>query len=58
MQLMHDAFFLSYDSVQCIGGWWHDGSSELNDDQINAFLLPVIEKVSKWTKQSSDPDHC
>ena len=52
MQLMHDAFFLSYDAVRCIGVWWHDGSGELNDDHINAFLIPAIEKASTHVEGS------
>lgn len=42
MRLMQEAFSLSYDDVQCIGGWWHDGTGELTDDQLNNFLLKSI----------------
>ena len=44
MYLLIDAFNLPRDEVQCIGGWWHDGTGELKDKQINHFLIPAIEE--------------
>lgn len=45
MKLMRDVFSLSYTAVQCIGGWWHDGTGELTDAELDLFLVPEIEKV-------------
>jgi hypothetical protein len=46
MELMRLAFCLPYPAVQCIGGWWHDGSGELSDAQLDAFLTRAIEGPS------------
>lgn len=43
MELMRLAFCLPYPAVQCIGGWWHDGTGELSDAQLDAFLIRAIE---------------
>ena len=45
MRLMQEAFSLPYPAVQCIGGWWHDGTGELSDVQLDAFLVAEIAKV-------------
>ena len=45
MQLMREAFSLSYEDVQCIGGWWPDGTGELTDEQLNAFLFKAIQRA-------------
>lgn len=42
MKLIRDAFDLPYEDTQCIGGWWHDGSGELSDSQINEFIMKSI----------------
>jgi hypothetical protein len=47
MQLMRDAFLLPNDSVQSIGGWWHDGSGELDDERLNRFLMSAMQEASK-----------
>jgi len=44
MKLLRDAFCLPYEATQCIGGWWYDGTGELSDEQIDAFIMPEIEK--------------
>ncbi|MDZ8263103.1 hypothetical protein [Nostoc sp. ChiQUE01b] len=44
MRLFQEALLLTYEDVQCIGGWWHDGTGELTDDQLDAFLLSAIAK--------------
>jgi len=38
-----EAFDLSLGEVTAIGGWWHDNSAELNDNDINAYLSPLIK---------------
>lgn len=45
MQLMRDAFSITYEDSQCIGGWWHDGTGELSDEQLNSFLAQQIRKA-------------
>lgn len=44
MRLMRDAFALEYEDVQCIGGWWHDGTGELSDERLDAFLERAIRR--------------
>ncbi|MFE9328635.1 hypothetical protein ACIHDR_47655 [Nocardia sp. NPDC052278] len=46
MELMQNAFSLPYPAVQCIGGWWMDGTGELSDTELDAFLVEEIAKVS------------
>jgi hypothetical protein len=43
-QLARSAWNLPFEATQCLGGWWHDGSGELSDAQIDAFLLRAIEQ--------------
>ncbi|MFI6368331.1 hypothetical protein ACIBG0_37020 [Nocardia sp. NPDC050630] len=45
MELMQNAFNLPYPAVQCIGGWWMDGTGELSDTELDAFLNEEIAKV-------------
>jgi hypothetical protein len=47
MRLMQEAFSLPYEAVQCIGGWWHDGTGELSDAELDSFLVAEIMKVSR-----------
>ena len=54
MQLCHEAFGLSYSAVQCIGGWWVDGSAELSDSQLDEFLLEEIDKLQVDTNYSNN----
>lgn len=46
MELMQNAFNLPYPAVQCIGGWWIDGTGELSDTELDAFLIEGISNVS------------
>lgn len=48
MKVMQDAFSLSYESVQCIGGWWADETGELSDEQLDVFLLRAIQKDKEY----------
>ena len=35
----------------CIGGWWHDGSGELNDAKVNEILNPELSiYISNYEK--------
>jgi hypothetical protein len=45
MKILQEAFSLPYTAVQCIGGWWHDGSGELTDTQLDSFLITEIQKA-------------
>lgn len=45
MDLMRSSFGLTLEAVQCIGGWWHDGSGELSDRQLDAFLNRALEQA-------------
>lgn len=42
--LLMDTFQLALSDLSCLNGWWHDGSGELSDEQINAFINAAIEK--------------
>ena len=46
MALLSDAFGLPHEAVQCLGGWWHDGSGELSDERINALISGAITAAS------------
>lgn len=46
MDVLREAFGLSFGQVQCVGGWWHDGTGELNDLQLDAFLAPASRQAS------------
>ena len=50
MDLMQRAFSLSFDSVLCIGGWWHDGTSELSDEQLDSLLIPAIQQAYRMKR--------
>ncbi|UAK31208.1 hypothetical protein K8O92_25720 [Nocardia asteroides] len=57
MELMQNAFSLPYSAVQCIGGWWMDGTGELSDTQLDAFLVEEIAKVSpQWRKGEEEAE--
>ena len=43
MQLFTKAFNVSLGEVTAISGWWHDETAELNDNDINAYINPIIE---------------
>ncbi|SNS54922.1 hypothetical protein SAMN06265795_103308 [Noviherbaspirillum humi] len=46
-----EAFNLKFDDVTCIGGWSPDGSGELSDEAISAFIDPEIAR--KWVDEAS-----
>jgi hypothetical protein len=41
-RVLLDTFNVDFSDITCIGGWWHDGTSELGDSQINKFLEPYM----------------
>lgn len=38
MERFRDAFDCPFGSVTAIGAWWHDGSCELDDKSIDAYI--------------------
>ena len=45
MIVFMDAFGLSHEDVQCLGGWWHDGTAELTDDRIDILLSGALRRT-------------
>lgn len=41
------AFDLPTSAAACINGWWHDGSGELSDEEINQRLTREIAALQK-----------
>jgi hypothetical protein len=44
MGLLQASLALPYDRVQCVGGWWHDGSGELSDVQLDDLLRAAVSE--------------
>ncbi len=44
MKLFSEAFDVSLGEVTALSSWWHDDSAELNDNDINAYILPLVMK--------------
>ncbi len=42
MILFTEAFDCLLGEVTAIGGWWHDDTAELNDNDIDAYISPLI----------------
>jgi hypothetical protein len=47
MDHFREAFGLDSYDAGAIGGWFADGSGELNDDDINRLLDPVLSSAQK-----------
>jgi hypothetical protein len=47
MMLFTKAFNVTLGEVTAIGGWWHDDTAELNDNDINAYISPLIKGYLK-----------
>jgi hypothetical protein len=47
MLLFTKAFNVTLGEVTAISGWWHDSTAELNDNDINAYISPVIANSRK-----------
>ena len=43
------AFSVSLGEVTAIAAWWHDDTAELNDNDINAYMSPLIQD---WLKNN------
>ena len=47
MMLFTKTFNVTLGEVTAIGGWWHDDTAELNDNDINAYISPLIKDYLK-----------
>jgi len=47
MVLFSKAFDVTLGEVTAITGWWHDDSAEMNDNDINAYISPIINDYLK-----------
>lgn len=47
MKLFCEAFNVTLGEVTAITGWWHDGTAEMNDNDINAYMKHVLENYLK-----------
>ena len=47
MKLFSEAFNVSLGEVTAITGWWHDDSAEMNDNDINHYLMPILDDFRK-----------
>ncbi|WP_299873861.1 hypothetical protein [uncultured Cocleimonas sp.] len=43
MKLFSEAFDVTLGEVTALSAWWHDDSAELNDNDINAYIAPLIK---------------
>lgn len=49
------AFGLSIGDVSCLGGWIPDGSGEISDASLNAFIVPsIVLNRTKWLSASEE----
>ena len=42
MKIFTEAFDVSLGEVTAVAGWWHDDSAEMNDNDINAYISPLV----------------
>jgi len=47
MKLFCKAFNVTLGEVTAITAWWHDGTAEMNDNDINAYMRPVLDDYLK-----------
>ena len=45
MKLFSEAFDVTLGEVTAISAWWHDDSAELNDTDINAYIIPLLNQA-------------
>jgi len=50
MTLMSEALGVGLGAVTAIGGWWYEGTKELNDDDVNAYITPLVDEWLKGLK--------
>jgi len=44
MKLFSEAFDVTLGEVTALSAWWHDDSCELNDNDINAYISPLVNE--------------
>lgn len=50
MMVFTESFACTLGEVTAIGGWWHDDSAELNDNDVNAYISPLVDT---WLEQQA-----
>ena len=43
MQLFSSSMNVSLGEVTAIAAWWHEGERELTDNDINAYMTPIVQ---------------
>ena len=49
MKLFSEAFDVTLGEVTALSAWWHDDSGELNDNDINAYISPLVNEYLRKT---------
>ncbi len=44
MKAFCEAFDVSLGEVTAITSWWHNDTAEMNDNDINHYMMPLLEK--------------
>ncbi len=44
MNLMSGALGVGLGAVTAVAGWWYEGTMELNDEDVNAYITPLVEE--------------
>ena len=47
MQLFSTSMNVSLGEVTAIAAWWHEGERELTDNDINAYMTPIVQAFAK-----------
>ena len=47
MQLFSSSMNVSLGEVTVIAAWWHEGERELTDNDINAYMTPIVQAFAK-----------
>lgn len=47
MNLVAEAIGVGLGAVTAIAGWWYEGTKELNDEDVNAYITPLVDE---WLK--------
>jgi len=44
MNLISGALGVGLGAVTAIAGWWYEGAKELNDQDVNAYIMPLVNE--------------
>lgn len=47
MQLFSSAMNVTLGEVTAIAAWWHEGERELTDNDINAYITPIVREFNR-----------